>query len=96
VAHGQRVLQVEHGLLPVRVPRPGPGAEADGLVAAPELDVEVADERVDEVVAAGGQLEGRLQADMMVISGGVLWQYMTQWSCKHCLTARHPAFLPTS
>jgi len=61
VAHRQRVLQVEHGLLPVRVARSGPGAEPDGLVAAPELDVEVADERVDEVVAAGGQLEGRLR-----------------------------------
>ena len=61
VAHCQRVLKVKHGLLPVRVPRPGPGAEPDGLVAAPELDVKVADQGVDEVVAAGRQLEGRLR-----------------------------------
>ena len=53
LAHGQRVLQVEHGLLPVRVACAGAGAEADGLVAAAELDVEVADQSVHEVVAAG-------------------------------------------
>ena len=64
LAHRQRVLQVKHGLLPVRVAAAGTGAEADGLVAAAELDVEVANQRVDEVIAAGRKLEGRLLSEV--------------------------------
>lgn len=52
---GQRVLEVKHGLLPVRVLGVGPRGEAHGLVAGRELNVEPGDERVHKVVALAPQ-----------------------------------------
>lgn len=55
---GEDLVEVEDGLLPVGVLGVGAGGEADGLVAGRELDVEPGDHGVDEVVAAGGEVEG--------------------------------------
>jgi hypothetical protein len=65
--HGQDVGEVEDGLLPVGVLGVGSGAEADGLVAGGELDVEPGDQGVDVVGAADGQAEG--QAEGQVFGG---------------------------
>jgi hypothetical protein len=54
---GEDVLEVEDGLLPVRVLGVGTGREADGLVGGGELNVEPRDNGVDEVVPPGGQGE---------------------------------------
>lgn len=56
--HGKHVLEVEDGLLPVGVLCVRAGREGDSLVAGGELDVEPGNERVDEIVAAGGEIVG--------------------------------------
>lgn len=61
---GEDVLEVEDGLLPVRVLGVGAGREADGLVAGREVNVEPGDQGVDEVVAAAGQLEGHVEGQV--------------------------------
>lgn len=56
--HGDHVLEVEDSLLPVGVLGVGAGREADGLVGGGEVDVEPGNKGVDEVIAAGRELEG--------------------------------------
>ena len=52
---GKHIVQVEHGLLPVRIFRMWASREADWLVALGELNIEPRNEGMDEVVAADFQ-----------------------------------------
>lgn len=61
---GKDILQVKDRLLPVGVLGVGARGEANGLVAGGELDVEPGDERVDEIVAPRGQLEGAAEGEI--------------------------------
>lgn len=55
--HGQRIVQIENGLLPMRVRLLGPRGETHALVTLGELDAEVGDEGLDVVVAPDGDVE---------------------------------------
>ena len=61
LADGDGLLEVEDGLLPVRVLGEGARRERERLVQLRERALEVRDERVDVVVARGGQAEGRAE-----------------------------------
>jgi hypothetical protein len=61
---GQHIVEIKHRLLPMRVLCVRARGELDGLVAGRELDVEPGDERVDEVVAAGGEAVGRGEGEV--------------------------------
>merc|ERR1711884_165482 len=63
------VLEVEDGLLPVRVGRLGGGGEADALVAHAELDVEERHEGLYVVVAFHGHREGGGEGDVRLGHG---------------------------
>lgn len=60
----EHVLEVEDGLLPVRVLGMWPGGEADGLVAGGEVDVEPGDEGVDVVVSPRDEVEGAAEGQV--------------------------------
>lgn len=53
----EHVLEVEHRLLPVSVFCVWASGEGNGLVACRELNIKPSHKRVDEVVAAGSQVE---------------------------------------
>lgn len=61
----QNVAQVEHCLLPVRVLGVRTGGEPNGFVAGRELNVEPGDKSMDEVVAADGEIEGKLECEVV-------------------------------
>lgn len=60
----QYVLQVKHGLLPVRILCVRAGRELDGLVAGGEFNVEPGDDGVDEVWAAHLELVGQAEREV--------------------------------
>ena len=62
---GEDVLEVEDGLLPVGVLGVRASGEADGLVAGGELDVEPRDHGVNVVGAAHGEVEGKLESEVL-------------------------------
>ncbi|KAJ8527501.1 hypothetical protein ON010_g14762 [Phytophthora cinnamomi] len=65
-AAGQLALQVEHGLLPVRVLGLGARGEAELLVRGREGAVEVGHERVAEVLAEGRELERGREGELLL------------------------------
>lgn len=66
-SHG--LLGVEDGLLPVGVLSVGTGAKVDGLVAGVEGDIEPGDEGVDIIIAVGGDREGDLEVQVLLLDG---------------------------
>ena len=60
----EHVLEVEHGLFPVRVLGVWAGREADRLVACGELNVEPCDDGVDKVAAADLEREGAVEGEV--------------------------------
>eukprot|EP00636_Phaeomonas_parva_P000135 CAMPEP_0118867778 /NCGR_PEP_ID=MMETSP1163-20130328/11251_1 /TAXON_ID=124430 /ORGANISM="Phaeomonas parva, Strain CCMP2877" /LENGTH=1045 /DNA_ID=CAMNT_0006802227 /DNA_START=145 /DNA_END=3281 /DNA_ORIENTATION=+ len=65
LADGERVLEVEHRLLPVRVLGVRSRGEGDRRVQLREAAVEVGDKRVAVVVAEEGALEGCLEVQVL-------------------------------
>jgi hypothetical protein len=61
---GEVVVEIENGLLPVRVLGVGAGRELDGLVAGREFNVEPGDDGVDVVGAADGEREGKVECEV--------------------------------
>lgn len=60
----QDVLEVEHGLFPVRVLCVGASGESDGLVAGSELDIEPGNDGVDEVATTHLELVRQMECEI--------------------------------
>lgn len=66
---GKVVVEVEDGLLPMRVLCVRAGAELDGLVAGRELNVEPGDQGVHVVGAADGERVGEVEGEIGDLAG---------------------------
>ena len=66
---GEVVVEVEDGLLPMRVLCVGAGRELDGLVAGREFNVEPGDQGVDVVGAADRERVGKVECEIGNLAG---------------------------